>query len=262
MDRVRRKLRFDKRRKMRSGIRDAISYRRTRVANACIILVRIFYRNLIYANIYIIGFISAFRAKQPDELSFYALPCKLLFYSWHICLLHLAHRSLTTFRERDTYTRSDPIVMDCECNFSRDGQTDERKMHFQLFWKKEKFIVARFRGIFLAKYAAHAPICYRGDFVPVWLPALLGSCVEYRWLITGKSGHPRSLLFRGTFCTTASTLLFRSRASIAKAEPIASRMSHVRFAYDAFPSLFFHGCFARINERHFRGKAVYMAAIE
>lgn len=71
---------------------------------------------------------------------------------------------------------------------------------------------------------------YFGETLYRWLPApaWLPQYVEYRWLITGKSGHPRSPLFRGTFCTTCfNPFIPLARAPIAKAEPIGSRMSRI-----------------------------------
>lgn len=99
-------------------------------------------------------------------------------------------------------------------------------MHFQLFRKKKrKKSSSRASGKYFsqaAKYAAHARFAIGGNF----LPALLDSCAEYRWLITGEITHI-FFFVRGTFHTTASTLLFRSHALIARAEPrpIASRVS-------------------------------------
>lgn len=143
--------------------------------------------------------------------------------------------------------------MDCERNFSRDRQTDRRAKNAlsAFFEKKRKNSSSRVSGRYFSQNMQHTRRFAIGETLHRWLPALLGSCTEYRRLITGKSGHPHSLLFRA-FCTTASTLLFRSRARRSRA---ACRMYVSRVTL--FRICSFVAYFARINERHFRGK-IYM----
>lgn len=189
-------------------------------------------------------------------------------YYFFLFATHLSHRaySLTIFCKRDTYTRSDPIVMDRERNFSRDRQTSE-KCTFSFFKKRKNSSSARFQEIFSVsrEICGTRAIRYRGDFCTDGYLPCLASVPNTVGLITGKIGSPIYFFFRGTFYAPASTLLFRSGARwLRKRSRSRSRTACRRhFMRDVFKVCSSTMYFARIKTNGIsERKPLYTAAIE
>lgn len=126
-------------------------------------------------------------------------------YYFFLFATHLSHRaySLTIFCKRDTYTRSDPIVMDRERNFSRDRQTSE-KCTFTFFKKRKNSSSARFQEIFSVsrEICGTRAIRYRGDFCTDGYLPCLASVPNTVGLITGKIGSPIYFFFQRNILRT------------------------------------------------------------
>lgn len=189
-----------------------------------------------------------FYEKQPGKLPFYALSYKLLFFFYS---RHLSHRaySLTIFCKRDTYTRSDPIVMDRERNFSRDRQTGKRKMHFQLFQKEEKFIICALPGnIFREpRNMRHTRDSLSGRLLYGRLPALPGFCAEYRGIDNGENRVTHIFFFqRNVLRTGFNPFIPLARADCesgaeADREPHVADISCVTFLKFVLPRRILRG---------------------
>lgn len=146
-------------------------------------------------------------------------------------------------------------------------------MNFQLFRKrkKRKNASSRASGKYFsqaAKYAAHARFAIGGNF----LLAVLGSCAEYRRLITGRNRvtHIYFFFVRGTFHTTALQPFYSARARWLRQQN-RNRSRAACFAYVSYVCVrLFEFVLPRCifcadqRTRYFREKTVYiqLAAIE